>query len=280
MGARKRGAARPHAAGAYSAELVSAVAGHSPRGTRNRDEAPRRWVARLRSTPRALVVLLVLAAAHGVAWAVVTAPLNGPDEVAHFSYAEYLAETGHGPNGAGGNGTTSTSAATALVGLGLQPILIHPEAKPVFSAVDRVEAQIAKQPAADRKNGEGPNPAANYPPLYYAYEAIIYRLSPVRGYLGRMFVMRLATTALFVVTVWLTWLIAAELLAATWARFLATAFVALQPKLGFGAGIINPDMMLVLASTGALLMGLRLVRAGPAWRPVLGLAAFAGAGVL
>jgi 4-amino-4-deoxy-L-arabinose transferase-like glycosyltransferase len=211
---------------------------------------------------------------------VVTAPLNGPDEVAHFSYAEYLAETGHGPNGAGGNGTTSTSAATALVGLGLQPILIHPEAKPVFSAVDRVEAQIAKQPAADRKNGEGPNPAANYPPLYYAYEAIVYRLSPVRGYLGRMFVMRLATTALFVVTVWLTWLIAAELLAATWARFLATAFVALQPKLGFGAGIINPDMMLVLASTGALLMGLRLVRAGPAWRPVLGLAAFAGAGVL
>ena len=79
--------------------------------------------------------------------------------------------------------------------------------------------------------------------------------------------MRLATTALFVVTVWLTWLVAAELLAATWARFLATAFVALQPKLGFGAGIINPDMMLVLTATGALLMALRLVRAGPALRP-------------
>jgi hypothetical protein len=211
---------------------------------------------------------------------VVTAPLNGPDEVAHFSYAEYLAETGHGPNGSGGNAAESTSAATILVGLGLQPILIHPEATPVFSAIDRIEAQLAKQPAADRKNGEGPNPAANYPPLYYAYEAVIYRLSPARSYLGRMFVMRLGTTALFVLTVWLTWLVAAELLAATWARFLATAFVALQPKLGFGAGIVNPDMMLVLMSTGALLMALRVVRAGPALRPVLGLAAFAGAGVL
>jgi hypothetical protein len=211
---------------------------------------------------------------------VVTAPLNGPDEVAHFAYAEYLAETGHGPNGGGGNGPESTSAATVLVGLGVQPILIQPQAKPVFSAIDRVKAQLAKQSPADRKNGSGPNPAANYPPLYYAYEAVVYRLSPVRSYIGRMFVMRLATTALFVVTVWLAWLVAAELLAATWARFLATAFVALQPKLGFGAGIVNPDMMLVLMATGALLMGLRLVRAGPAVKPVIGLAAFAGAGVL
>jgi 4-amino-4-deoxy-L-arabinose transferase-like glycosyltransferase len=211
---------------------------------------------------------------------VVTAPLNGPDEVAHFAYAEHLAQTGHGPNAGGGDGPTSTTAATALVGLGLQAILLHPEAKPVFSAVDRVEAQMARQPASDRKNGSGPNAAANYPPLYYAYEGVVYRLSPARGLLGQLFFMRLATTALFVATVWLTWLIAAELLASTWARFLATAFVALQPKLGFVGGIINPDMMLVLAATGALLMGLRLVRRGPSLGLALGLAAFAGAGVL
>ena len=73
-------------------------------------------------------------------------------------------------------------------------------------------AQLAKQPASARKNGTGPNAAANYPPLYYAYEAVAYELSPARSLLGRMFFMRLATTLLLVVTVWLTWLIAAELL--------------------------------------------------------------------
>lgn len=280
MRARKRGAARLCARAPYTPDLVSAVAGQLRWGAVDRDEARWRWLARLGSTPRALVVLLVVAALHGAGWAVVTAPLNGPDEVAHFAYAESLAETGHGPNGSSGSGPESTSAATVLVNLGLQPILIHPEGKPVYSAIDRVEAQLSDQPPPDRKNGTGPNPAANYPPLYYAYEAVVYRLSPIRGYLGRMFVMRLATTALFVVTVWLAWLVAAELLAAAWARFLATAFVALQPKLGFGAGIINPDMMLVLVSTGALLMGLRLVRAGPSRKTILWLAVFAGAGVL
>ena len=58
--------------------------------------------------------------------------------------------------------------------------------------------------------------------------------------------MRLATVLLFVVTVALTWLIATELLAGTWARALATGLVALQPKLAFGAGIVNPDLMLVV----------------------------------
>src|SRR3954447_4977639 len=152
MAARKRGAARPHAAGAYTAELVSAVAGHSPRGTRNRDEARWRWVARLRSTPRALVVLLVLAAAHGVAWAVVTAPLNGPDESAHFAYAQDLAENHHAPSRLSGTGSESTELGTLYYQLNLEPILLHPEGKPTFSAVARIQAALDKQPAAARKN--------------------------------------------------------------------------------------------------------------------------------
>jgi 4-amino-4-deoxy-L-arabinose transferase-like glycosyltransferase len=237
----------------------------------------RRVVAPLRALPPALVVLLVLAAAHGIAWAVVTAPLNGPDESAHFAYAQDLAENHHAPSRDGGGGSDSTEAATVLQQLNLQPILLHPEGKPTFSSIDRTTAQLAKEPAAARKNGTGPNAAANYPPLYYAYEAVAYKLSPSQSLLGRLFFMRLATTLLLVVTVWLTWLIAAELFARTWVHVLATGMVALQPKLGFGGGIINPDLMLVMVATGALLMGLRLVRHGPTLGRVLWLAGFAGA---
>jgi hypothetical protein len=56
--------------------------------------------------------------------------------------------------------------------------------------------------------------------------------------------------------------------------------VALQPKLGHGAGVINPDLALVLVATGALLMGLRVVRHGPTLGRILWLAVFCGAGSL
>jgi hypothetical protein len=225
-------------------------------------------------------VLLILAAAHGVAWAVVTAPLNGPDESAHVAYLVDLAENHHAPSFVGGAGSNSTDEATLLIQLNLQPILLHPEGKPTFSSIDRTNAQIARAPAADRKNGTGPNAAANYPPLYYAYEAVAYEISPVRGLLGRIFFTRLATTLLLVMTVGLTWLIASELFARDWVRMLATGMVALQPKLGHGGGVVNPDMALVMVATGALLMGLRLVRHGPTFGRIAWLAVFSGAGAL
>jgi hypothetical protein len=264
----------------YTARFVSAAATQPPRRARVRRGAVRRVVAPGRTFHPALVVLLVLAAAHGVAWAVVTAPLNGPDESAHFAYAQDLAENHQTPSGDTGTGSNSTAAATVMLQLNLQPILLHPEGKPTFSSIERTNAQLARAPAGTRKDGTGPNAAASYPPLYYLYEAAAYDVSPARGLLGRMFFMRLATTLFLVVTVWLTWLIASELFARTWVRALATGLVALQPKLGSGAGVINPDLMLVMVSTGALLMGLRLVRHGPALGRVLWLAVFAGAGAL
>jgi hypothetical protein len=233
---------------------------------------PTRALSRVRRVPAALAVLLVVAAVHGAAWAVVTAPFNGPDEVAHFAYAQHLAETGSAPNRTSGTGSQSTWENTALYQLNLLPIRLHPEGKPNFSSLERTKRQLSRMPASTRKDGSGPSGAATYPPLYYAYEAGAYTLSPFRSLLGRLFVMRLGTVALFVATVALTWLVAAELLAAAWARTLATAMVALQPKLGFDAGIVNPDLMLVALSTGALLLAIRMVKRGPNLGRVLWLA--------
>ena len=175
-----------------------------------------------------------------------TAPWNGPDEVAHFAYAEHLARDRPRPAAHGATGSQSTAQNVALFELNLFPIRLQPGGKPTYSALDRVRRRSSTAAGLRRrKNGSGPNSAANYPPLYYAYEAVVYKLSPSRSELARLFVMRLATVLLFVVTVGLTWLIAAELLAATWARALATGLVALQPKLAFGGGIVNPDLMLV-----------------------------------
>jgi hypothetical protein len=239
-----------------------------------------RTVERVRAAPAALVVLLVLAAVHGTAWAVMTAPWNGADEVAHFAYAEHLAQTGHAPQRNQGNGSQSTAENVALYQLNLLPIRLLPGDRPTYSALPRTKKALKALPDAAYKDGSGPNSAANYPPLYYAYEAVAYRVSPFRSELGRLFVMRLATVLLFVITVGLTWAIAAELLATGWARALATGLVALQPKLAYGGGVINPDLMLVVLATGALLAAVRLVRRGPTPGAVVTLAACSGAGVL
>jgi 4-amino-4-deoxy-L-arabinose transferase-like glycosyltransferase len=243
-----------------------------------------RWLVgstrRLRRMPPALGIILILTVLQGVGWAVATAPWQGPDEIDHFAYAQHLAETGHAPARDGGTGSQSTDELTALLQLNLRAIELHPEGRPNWSSIHRTEAQLAHEPGWKAKNGSGPTSTANYPPLYYAYEAVVYRLSPARSLLGRLYVMRLATVPLLIGSVALAWLIAGELLAARWAQVVATGMVTLQPKMGSEGGIVNPDMMLVLFSTACLLASIRLVRAGPSvWR-ILWPALFAGLAVV
>jgi 4-amino-4-deoxy-L-arabinose transferase-like glycosyltransferase len=252
---------------------------HPPQAGRRRGVVALR-VPSARRIPLPLAILLAIAAIHGVAWSVAIAPLQGPDEISHASYAQHLAETGHAPNSNTGTNPISTEMGQVMTRLNLSPILGHVEGRPIWNRAPTIDKTLDTLPSRTRKDGSGPNPTATYPPIYYAYEALAYRLTPSSSLLDRLFVMRLATVALFVITVGLAWLVAAELFAAQWARTLLTALVALNPKLGATAGVINPDTMLVLVSTGFLVAALRLVQRGPTVRGTLGMAAIAAVGML
>jgi 4-amino-4-deoxy-L-arabinose transferase-like glycosyltransferase len=235
---------------------------------------------RVRRTPLPLAILLVLALVQGLAWAAMTAPLQGPDEPAHVAYAQHLAETGHGPSNAPRAGSVSSEIAIAQSELNLLSIIGHSNGRPTWSALQRVSHKLDDLPASARKNGSGPNAVAQNPPLYYVYEAIAYRLSPNQSLFGRLFAMRVANVLLYVLTVGLMWALAGEVFARQWLRFLATAVVALHPKLASLAGSINPDTLLVTVSTGFVLAGLRLLRRGPTLGGVTAVAALAGLGAL
>jgi hypothetical protein len=255
-----------------------AVASKLPRLRRGRARpalaALRRRIAVI---PLPVALLAAVALAQGLGWAVATAPLNGPDENAHAAYAQYLAETGDGPFKNVGTGTVSTEMGVLLGELNLGPILGHFDGRPTWTRVDRVSARLEALPDEARKNGSGPNSAAGNPPLYYVYAAVVYKLSPDRSLLGRLFAMRVATALMFPLMVVLSWLIAAELFASTLPRLLTAALVALHPKLGSEAGVINPDMLLFLIGTAFLLVALRLVRHGFTWGRVVGIGLLAGA---
>jgi predicted membrane protein DUF2142 len=237
-------------------------------------------VERVRRTPAALAVLLALALVQALAWSVTTAPFNGPDEPAHIAYAQYLAETGHGPSMSTGTASVSTELGVAEYELNLVPSFGRSNGRATWSALARVSRKLDGLPKALRKNGSGPNAVAQNPPLYYAYEALAYRLSPNQSLLGRVFAMRVANGLLYLVTIGLMWLLAGEIFTRPWVRFLATAIVALHPKLASLAGNVNPDTLLVTLTTGFLLAGVKLVRGGPTSARIAGVAGTAGLAAL
>lgn len=240
----------------------------------------RRVVGALRRIPLPLWILLALAAAHATAWSFVTAPLNGPDETAHVAYVQSIAETGDGPQRNSGNGAWSPEVNIIGESLYLFPIRGHPSGRPAWDRADDAEKELAKVTDEAKGLTTGGNSAAINPPLYYAYSTIAWKLSPDQSLFGRITSVRLATALLMVIVVLLTWFAASEVFVRQWPRFVATALVALHPKLGHTAGQVNPDLLLVVFATGFLAAALRLVRRGPTTGRLVAVGATAAGGVL
>ena len=227
-----------------------------------------------------LIALVIVALAQGVAWSIVTPPHNGPDEEAHAAYAQYLAETGGRPIADGGEGSLSGELANFSTGIGARAVVRHPEAVIDWPAGKSALNSAAGLPDSSSGDGSGPNAAAGYPPLYYAAAAGAYLLTPDRSLGGRLLAMRIVGVALFGVTVALAWMLAAAVLSGLWTRVVAAGMVALQPKLGFMAGVVNPDILLVALTSGFLVSGALIIRRGLTWPRALAAVATVAAAAL
>lgn len=254
------------------------------RGVRD-DEAASRPRRRGLRVPLPLALLLAAALLNVFLWSYATPPLQGPDESAHMAYLQHLAETGAPPDRNGNDFhvySTEQSLAMAIGALNTLPTVGN--ARPSWSPADERELKRLSDdlPDAARENGIGPNPAAQNPPLYYAYGALPYLAGKALGFdfFGRVMLVRWATGLLYVATVALTWLFVSQLLRATWLRVTATGIVALIPQLAFIGAIVNPDILLVALWTGFLALATRTLLAGPSGARIAGLGALAGASSL
>jgi Predicted membrane protein (DUF2142) len=240
-------------------------------------------LTRMRTVPRPLAALLAIAAIQVIAWSLVLPPFQGADEDAHFAYVQHLAETGGIPNASGGNGkNVSSEQFEAMTWAQLRSLRGVPAARPAWSEAEEerwreVEASLDDEASGD---GLGPNAVAQNPPLYYALETIPYHLAPGGSFFNRFYVTRLASAVFYLAIVGLMWLIAAELFRPLWARTLATAVVALHPKLAMLGGVVNPDILLALAWTAFIYAGLRILRHGPSRGRLAGAGAAAAVAVL
>jgi hypothetical protein len=224
-----------------------------------------------RRVPRSLAILLAIALVEGVAWCIVLPPLQGPDEISHFAYAQTIAETGSIPwrstEPANPGHAYSTEVGVASLCSGMTGLAQNPTARAPASVVDErvCFADLNRLPRGARSDG-GFTSADKNPPLYYLYEAVPYLAFRHSTFFTRSFVMRLANLPWLLAVVIFTWLLAGELLLGLprgpALRALATAAVVLNPQLTMMTATINPDLLLAALWTAGLWLSVSVVRHG------------------
>src|SRR6476646_2648996 len=172
--------------------------------------------SRLRRIPLPLVLILAVAALEVLLWVCAAPPWQGPDESAHFAYAQHYAEIGDPPIREFpkiGAGSESTQQGTAEAWFNLRPSVGLLGSRPFFTRTDLAAwNQIEKKfPDANRADGYGPNSQAQNPAAYYIYESIPYEVIGANHLLTTVFWMRLWSGLLFLLAVAFTWLAAGEL---------------------------------------------------------------------
>ena len=215
---------------------------------------PRR--RKLRGLPVALWVCAAVAFLNGAVWALLTPPLQPPDEISHLGYAQWVAETGRPPDPLSGDVArfkgresffseeeTYLGAAVRFSATGL----------PSWSPQDdrRLRRQLAGP--VNRKAETAATVAANNPPLYYYLTALPYRATSKASFPDRIFAMRLLSALLAAITVAFCFLFVRELLPRTpWAWTVGGLAVAFQPMFGHISGAVHNDNLIYAAGAALL----------------------------
>jgi hypothetical protein len=132
-------------------------------------------VRTLRRIPRAGRVCFLIALVNAAVWGVVVPPFQVPDEISHFGYAQYLAETGKPPPQGPGAQYSPQEQAT-LNDLYFVPVVGHAGQRGILTRTEEegLRAMLATNPSPLGEGGV--SSITNQPPLYYALEAIPYWL--------------------------------------------------------------------------------------------------------
>jgi Predicted membrane protein (DUF2142) len=212
--------------------------------------------------PRAGRICFALAFVNAAIWGVVVPPFQVPDEIAHFGYAQYLAETGKPPP-QGPGAQYSAQEQNALGALDFFSVIGRPQMRGILTtAEDRdLRAVLATHPSPIGEGGA--SSITSQPPLYYALEAIPYWLSPSHDILTRLALMRLLSALIAACTVLTVFLFLRELFPGTpWTWTVGALAVAFQPTFNFIAAGVQGDNLLFLASAMTFLVLLRAYRRG------------------
>lgn len=230
---------------------------------------------------RATLRLCVLVALfNGVVWSLIVPPFQVPDENAHYAYVQQVAERGTLPRPGPLDGPLSPREDRMLSALGTFAIAEHRGVPaPQTQAQQRTIERVAAERLSARGSGNALTATAN-PPLYYALQAVPYKLSG-GAVLDKLAAMRLLSALMGAATVALVFMFLRELLPGTrWAWPAGALAVALQPLFGFMSGGVNNDDLLYLTAAGLLWALARAFRHGLTPRGGASIGGFLGLGLV
>ncbi|MFL5825941.1 MAG: DUF2142 domain-containing protein [Thermoleophilaceae bacterium] len=229
------------------------------------------------AVPAPLALLLVVVGLVNCTWALLTPPGQVPDEPNHIQYTQSIAERGALPgHGKQTNSTEENFAATATAWYNLPgfPLRKPPWTEAAYRAWQQ---QQAKLPHSARSDGGGYIWQGDNPPLYYAYEAGAYRLGEGGDFIDRLYLMRIASALLMLITATGAWLFAGEVFGRDRRLQLVAAAVAgLWPMATFVSSGVNPDAALYAFWSIAFWLGARVFRRGLSVRDGVALGAVIG----
>jgi len=232
----------------------------------------------LQRIPRAGRVCFLIALVNTAVWGVVVPPFQVPDEISHFGYAQYLAETGKPPP-QGPGAQYSPQEQDTLDSLTFFEVVGRAGQRGIFTASEEAGLQATLKSDTSPLGEGGVSSITNQPPLYYALEAIPYWLSPSHEILARLQFMRLLSALMAALTVLFVFLFLRELLPESpWAWTVGALAVAFQPTFDFIAAGVQGDNLLFLASAASFYTLARAYRRGltPWGGAAIGLATVAG----
>jgi 4-amino-4-deoxy-L-arabinose transferase-like glycosyltransferase len=232
----------------------------------------------MRRVPLAGWACALVAGLSALTWSLVTPPFHVPDEVSHFAYAQYLAETGELPR-ENEDLSYSPEEQTVLHFTDFYLVIGEARGRPPWTRVQ--DRALDNAPEAAPVGSGNAQSATNNPPLYYGLQAVPYHLAAGLELPDRLMFMRLLSVLMAAVTALAAFLFLRETLPSTpWAWTAGGLAVALHPLFGFISSGVQADALLYMASALLFLALARAFRCGltPARGAAIGAAT--GLGVL
>lgn len=205
-------------------------------------------------------LLFGLTFAKGMAWVSFIPIAQQPDEPAHAAFAAHLARTG---DLAPGPRPPTVALDTVLDASGFHTMVFRPWSIGAMddASLDRRESRMrSTADNSSAENGEYSGTAVGYPPLYYAMPAVVARLADEQRFDRSWLLQRAVSVLLASLAIVVQFAVLTAVFGGVVRAGLASLTLTMMPMYTALQAAINPEVLLVLLGSLAILYALRVAR--------------------
>lgn len=193
-----------------------------------------------------LIILIFLTFIKGILWMISVPVWGGPDEPAHFGYAQYISQTGRIPQH--NKPFISKGIVYSIKILQIDKINFNPNQTFNYSSYTNTsENKIKNLPKIFSQQYISWAPLIVHPPAYYLLLAVLLKSISNLDILTQVFILRFLSIIFFLLTVYFSYLTSRNIFKKNQLlQIIIPTFVSFQPMMTFVGSIINNDNLLVL----------------------------------